>query len=272
LLYGTRARRFLRCIPSVNLWTELESELKLRSHRPANLVTVLKRPLPFLFPSTRMDKYVVPIAPAGPSLASEAGSKRRAEEPAVVILCDDEDRQEDSDADSGEGESYLPNVAKKVKPAPVKTPAKKQTIKDIEGHIAALQEQAAHLRAARKPAQPKVGVLSTPITVTFSGGLGSKAAKSGGTFPFTFVPSNVTLPQLKAECRRVFGKHPQDSIGFLVADPAAEPVKPLAIADLRDGMTVHVTYKYAPGNPQPMNVLLGGRGGFQRRRFGFGWL
>jgi hypothetical protein len=91
-----------------------------------------------------MDKYVVPIAPAAPSLASEAGSKRRAEEPAVVILSDDEDRQEDSsDADSGEGESYLPSMAKKVKPAPVKTPAKKQTIKDIEGQIAALQEQAA---------------------------------------------------------------------------------------------------------------------------------
>lgn len=197
---------------------------------------------------------------------------------------DDGDEYPSDDNDDDSEDDPPPKMAKKPRVTAVKTPAKDtaekpQTIKSIDQQIASLQAEAARtsIRATRKPPAPKRGAVTTPITVTVLGGRGSKADKKGGTFSYTFVPANttVTLAQFKAECRAAFGKVAQHSIGSLYTggDGAG---KPLSIADMRDGMSVNVSYRFAPGNPQPMGILLGGRGGgfgFGRRRlraFGFG--
>jgi hypothetical protein len=223
--------------------------------------------------------------------AAFAGSKRRAdsaisaaefplgEAQAADHEEDDKTREDDDDSDDEDDDSddevvYVPKARNVpvTKPRPITTPAKKQTIKEIEIQIEGLRAEATKIRASRKPAQSKLGAIATPITVTVKGGLGSKAAKVGGVFVHTFVPAHTTIQQFKADCRKTFGKHALHSIGALIADPSMP--KPLAIADLRDGMTIHMTYNYTPGNPQPMSVLsrggggFGGGGSFRRRQSG----
>ena len=118
-----------------------------------------------------------------------------------------------------------------------------------------------------------------PLTLRFVGGEGAKCkgAMADGSFSEVFSDGRaVRIADLKRLCRSTFGKKHQHAISALFDSASGKPVS--RPGDLRDGMTLRVTYRIALGCPQPMSVLLKGHrrgfgfGGFGRRRgFGCAW-
>ena len=210
-------------------------------------------------------------APTVPASDAAVGEKRSRddeaeEEEEEVFNCldeaDDDGDADEDDEDEGENDDDDDEPIRHFVATAVKA---KPTAGAGAGAGAAAAPAPAARPAKKAKAAARVPVLTTPVSITITGGEGVRvtSGKATGSLALTVVPATVTLGELKGACRRAFGKAPsQRQAAFAWAGAAGEGRGAFAPKKLFEGAQITCTYSFAGGN---LGALLGGR-----RGFGFG--